>query len=311
MMRNIKNILKRLSWWFVSALWLAMVITLITGAHNSPRGGLRVPEELLAGVHLADESTWMGIYINSHKIGYIHTELEPLKPHGYEIREFSSLQGAMMGVMQQMRMRMTVITDSTLALISFEGRLETDLYLTVFKGLIEDRVLKIEVTTGGRKSDKFIPAPEPIYISQAIKPLLHAGRLDESDSLKLAGFDPVRLEMQDLVVIGAKLEPQRLWGEDVMVRKLTTRLAGFESTLYVDNEGNTLVEYGPLGMMMRREEMDVALTVEDDRSSVDFLAIYSIKPEGSIRAPRKNQLGVYCVYGFDITKAAKSSDVSR
>ena len=291
-------------------MWLAMIVLMFSGMLNKP-GGLRAPEELLAGVHLAEESNWMGIYLSGQKIGYVHTEIEPLATGGYEILEFSRLQGAMMGQMQHMRMRMTVITDSTLALISFEGRLEADPYTTEFAGSITDNVLAIEVTAGGRKTDKFIPAPEPIYLSQAIKPLLMAGRLESSDSLKLAGFDPMSLEMQELMVIGADMENHSLWNQDVLARKLTTRLSGFESTVYVDEAGNALAEFGPLGMMMRKEEMEVALSLGDQETTVDFLAIYSIKPMGSLRAPRRATLTSFKVSGIDLNSVVASSGRQR
>jgi len=315
MMKNdnnfISRLIKPLFWWAASALWIGMIVVMFVGMRDVSGGRLMAPEELLAGVHLEYESSWMGIYLSGQKIGFVHTEIEPIAKGGYEIREFSRLQGAMMGQMQHMRMSMTVITDSTLALVSFEGRLEADPYITEFAGRIEDNVLAIELIAGGRRSDKFMPAPEPIYLSQAIKPLLQAGRLDAADSLKLAGFDPMSLEMQELTVIGAEMTYHSLWNEDVLARKLTTRLSGFESTVYVDENGNTLAEFGPLGMMMRREEMEIALSIDDQINTVDFLAIYSIKPEGSLRAPRKDLRTRFKVSGIDLLSVVASSDRQR
>ncbi|MBT3233113.1 MAG: transglutaminase domain-containing protein [Calditrichaeota bacterium] len=301
----------RLSWWGAYIAWFALIAVLITGYYREPHGGLHAPEELLWGVFLEAESNWMGIYLSGQKIGYVNTELEPLDTHGYEIREFSSIQGAMMGVKQQMRMSTRIETDSTLALVSFRGRLEAEPYATVFSGWVEDKVLRIEVNSGGKSSEKFFPAPEPIYLSQAIKPLLHAGRLGANDSLKLAGFDPVKLEMQDLSVFGAPIETHRLWGNDYEARKLTTRMAGMESSVYVDAEGNSIAEFAPLGMTMRREEKDVALAVEDDDTRVDFLAIYSIKPDGVIKAPRRTKYAKYRIFGVDAVKLESVSGRQR
>ncbi len=193
--------LSRVSWWVLTVVWLVMVGALALGRMNDSRGGLLDPVELLQKVHLGAESSWMGMYVSGRKVGYVHTEVEPLKPHGYRIREFSRMSGSMMGARRQMRMRMTVVTDSTLAVVSFTGRLEAQPYETLFRGEVKDNVLSVSVTTGGRTSEKFLPAPEPIYLSQAIKPLLEMGRLGEGDSVKLAGFDPMSLQMQDLIVV--------------------------------------------------------------------------------------------------------------
>lgn len=287
---------------------MTAIALLVSGFFNSTGGGLKAPAELLTGVDLQTESYWMGVYLNQSKIGYIHHEIEPLRNGNYEIREFSSLEGAMMGAFQQMRMRMTIITDSTFALVSFKGRVEAEPYTTLFNGWIENKVLTIEVTTGGKKTDKFLPAPEPIYLSQAIKPLLQAGRLDDGDSLKLAGFDPMTIQMQEMVVIGAPLQEHKLWGENVMARKLTTRLSGFESEVYVDESGDSVAEFGPLGMLMRRESREKALQVEEQNKGVDFLAIYAIKPKGKLRAPRKVNSADYRVTGFDLNKIEQASN---
>ncbi len=310
-MLDYERLTKRLSWWGTYLAWFALIAILITGYYREPHGGLHAPDELLWGVFLEPESYWMGVYLSGQKIGYVNTELEPLDTHGYEIREFSSIQGAMMGVKQQMRMRTRIETDSTLALVAFRGRLEAEPYATVFSGWVEDKVLRIEVNSGGKTSEKFFPAPEPIYLSQAIKPLLHAGRLGENDSLKLAGFDPVKLEMQDLIVIGAPLETHRLWGGDYEARKLTTRMAGLESSVYVDANGNSIAEFAPLGMTMRREEKEIALEVDDEDTKVDFLAIYSIKPDGVIKAPRRTDYAKYRIFGIDVKKIASVSGRQR
>ncbi|MFH0765643.1 MAG: transglutaminase domain-containing protein [Calditrichota bacterium] len=301
--------LSKLSWWALYLVWFFMVGALFLGILKEPKGGLRAPDELLSGVSLTAESSWMGIYLSGQKVGYIHTEIEPRNEGGYEIREYSRLNASMMGTAQQMRMRMNVITDSTLALVSFNGQLEAEPYDTQFEGEIKASVLSISMTTAGKTTDKFIPAPEPIYLSQAIKPLLQAGRLGSGDSLKLAGFDPLSLEMQDLVVIGAPLQLHRLWGNDVMTRKLTTRLSGLESALYVDEFGNTLGEFGPMGMVLRREDMQMALDDGGgDRSQVDFLAIYAVKPIGELRAPRRASVVRYRVIGVSLEHIVAASD---
>ncbi len=302
--------ISRAGWWLLYAVWAVMVGALVLGALNDSSGGLLDPEALLQDVSLKPESTWMGMYLHGRKVGYVHSEVESVDG-GYQIREFSRMSGSMLGNKQQMRMRMDVITDTTLALVSFDGQLEAGPYETSYEGIVEEHVLSLKVTTGGRTSEKFLPAPEPIYLSQAIKPLLQAGKLTEGDSIKLAGFDPTSLQMTDLLVIGADLEPHRLWGNDVNARKLITRMSGFSSDVYVNEEGNTLAEFGPLGLTMRRESMEMALNSEDDKGEVDFLAIYAVEPEGSLKAPRKASRVTYRLSGVELKQVEAASDRQR
>lgn len=299
--------MNRIGWWAAYAVWFLMIGVLAFGMLDARQGGLKAPDELLNGVSLGAESSWMGIYLGGRKVGYIHSVLEP-SGDGYEIREFSRIGGTMLGTDQQMRMRMTVQTDSTFALVAFQGQLEAEPYATQFTGEVKEQVLSIRITAAGKTTEKFLPAPEPIYLSQAIKPLLQAGRLDEGDSLKLAGFDPISMAMQDLVVIGANLEKHSLWGSDVLARKLTTRLAGMESSLYVDEDGNSLAEFSAMGLVTRRESMETALAGNDDQAPVDFLAIYAVTPVGRLKAPRKTKRATYVLAGINLADVINASD---
>ena len=250
----------------------------------------------------------MGIYLQGSRIGYVHSELEPLEGGDYSIREFSQINAAMMGTQQTMRIRINVTADSTLALTEFEGQIDAAPYSTSFTGELNDNVLSIKISTAGKVTERFFPAPEPIYLSQVIKPLLQSGKLDEGDSLKLAGFDPVSMQMQDMIVIGGGRERRMFKGQEINVRKLITRMAGLESTIFVDTEGNTLEEHGPMGIMMRREEMEQALEIEGGGGGVDFLAIYAVKPEGTIKAPRKTTRALFRITNVSLDQAITASN---
>lgn len=284
-----------------------MVVFLFWSGSNSNSGGLRGAEEVLGSLKLDAESSWMGVYLGGNKVGYIHSEIALRPDGGYDISEISRMNGAMMGTDQQMRLKITVTTDSTLALSSFEGSLESAPYITSFKGTHQDRVLHIELTAGGKTSSRVIPAPEPIYLSQAIKPLLEAGRLGANDSLKLSGFDPLSMEMQDLIVIGAEPATHTLFGKQVKARKLITRMGGFESSLFIDEHGNSLAEYGPLGIVLKCETMADALAVDDGGGSVDFLDLFAIKPTGSIDDSRNVVRARYRVTGVPIEQLVAAS----
>ncbi len=303
--------IKRYSWWILNIVWIGLVILLSWGNFQS-EGGLRSPAELLARVELESESIWMGIYLNDKKIGYINTEIEPFGDGGYIIREFSRMTVGMMGVDQDMKMRMEVITDSTLALVSFDGNLEAKPYNTIFKGQIKDKVLSVQVTAGGQTSERFIPAPEPLYTSQSIKPIMKAGRLGPGDSLRLSGFDPISLEMKELVVIYDEQmvfpTPTQPEGEYIF-HKLITRMSGFESQILLNDKFEVLKENGPMGIMMRPEPMEKALKIYRNDGTVDFLSMYAIQPTGRIALPRQAKRVRYRIEGIeDLNQLTQSSD---
>ena len=304
-------VLKKIFWGLLYLIWAVLIVSLFSGILDSGEGELLTPEDLLSDIDIAAESAWMGIYLRGNRIGYVHSELSPIESGGYSIQEFSQINASMMGAEQTMRISMNVTADSTLALIKFKGQLDAAPYSTSFTGELNENVLSIKIATAGKVTERFFPAPEPIYLSQVIKPLLQSGKLDEGDSIKLASFDPVSMQMQEMVVIGGGREKRMFKGEDIHVRKLITRLAGFESTIFVDSDGNTIEEHGPMGILMRREEMEQALDIEGGSGSVDFLAIYAVKPEGTIRAPRKTVRALFRISNVSLDRAVASSDRQR
>jgi hypothetical protein len=115
------------------------------------------------------------------------------------------------------------------------------------------------------------------------------------------------MEVQDLMVIGDDVREYRLWGKTVRARKLITRLQGMESTVYVDEQGNALMEFGPMGLVMRQEPMERALEIADGSGKVDFLEIYSVKPLGAIANPRNVTRARYRVGGVEMGQLARVS----
>jgi hypothetical protein len=98
-----------------------------------------------------------------------------------------------------------------------------------------------------------------------------------------------------------------LFGKQVNARKLTTRMGGFESSLFIDEEGNSLAEYGPLGIVLKREEMDEALAMDDGSGRVDFLDLFAIKPTGVINDSRQVIRARYRVTGVPIDQLVSAS----
>ncbi len=289
-------------------IWLTMIVVLVSGVLDSGQNTLVSPEDLLENVQLEAESSWLSIYINNQKIGYANSVLKPLPNGGYEISEFSLIEGAMMGAQQSMKMSMNITADSALALVSFEGAVDAGAYSTSYEGCVSDRVLSVKLTTSGNTIERFFPAPEPIYLSQVVKPLIQSGKFTEGDSLKLAGFDPISMKMQDMFIVAGEKLKKEIDGTEIVVRKLTTTMEGLSSALYVDDDGNTVVEYGPMGMVMKRETSEQALIMNDRIGDVDFLSLYSIKPVGSIENPRSATVMHYKVSGVSLNLITSASD---
>jgi hypothetical protein len=285
-----------------------MIVVLISGALDSGQSTLISPEDLLEKVNLEAESSWQSIYIQDQKIGYANSILKPLQQGGYEISEFSLIEGAMMGTQQSMRLWMSITADSALALVDFEGEVDAGAYSTSYEGRVSDMVLSVKVTTSGNTIERFFPAPEPIYLSQVIKPLIQSGKFNEGDSLKLAGFDPISMKMQDMFIIGGEKSNKEFDGLEIPVRKLTTTMAGLSSVLYVDNHGNTVAEYGPMGMTLKQETSEQALDMGSGIGDVDFLSLFSIKPIGIIKDPRNSTKIHYKVSGVPLELITSASD---
>ncbi|MDP8240276.1 MAG: transglutaminase-like domain-containing protein [Candidatus Hatepunaea meridiana] len=289
-------------------LFTSIFIILSSGSLYILHSEQLTPQELVDEISSPSESDWMGIYLNDNKIGYVYSELKPIPDGGYEIINISRISGAVMGKQQVMLTRMTTITDSMFALVSFDCCLDATPYVTFYTGEIKDKILFIQVEKIGGSTEKIQTASKPFYLSPIIEPILQLGKLPKGDTLRLSEFDPLSMQMQDLFVINKGKTTRTINGEDMVVLQLTTIMLGLESTIYLDEEYNTIEEFGPMGLVMRREDMEQALNLENGSGKIDFLSIYSIQPVGTIKAPRSVTHARYRITGFNIQKAISISD---
>lgn len=302
--------MRKVLWWGLSILWIAMIVGLLTGVFNPPMGRMMTPDMLIKNVKIEGETVWLGVHILENRVGYINYTIEPLENGDFEINEISYIAVQMMGVNQKVISHFMTIVDSTLALKSFEGFVETDKYATKFSGLIEDHVLGIKLTTGNEKTtDKFMPAPEPIYISYALKSLMQNGKLRDDDSLKLASFDPLTMEMRDIMVYSAPLKFHPIENQLVEARELRLRTYTLETKMYVDAKGELLLETGPMGLTMKRESREDAMNLASgSNAKIDFLDLFAVKPKGKINKPRDNNALTLKVVGADLSMLQSASD---
>lgn len=316
-----RRLRKVILWGGVYALWAGLVVWFLGGGRALMSGGIRSPEELLRGISLSPETEWYSIYLQNRKIGFARNVLEPRPEGGYVISSVSLMNINMMGVEQRVKMEGKVWTDSLLALLEFEGEIDVPQYTTHFKGRYHKRSLIIEITTGGRQEEKVLPASEPIYLSETIKPLIQRGRLGAGDTLKLFSFDPVGVGMQEVIVIGDDEREYELapppgirvikkngdGAEKIKARKLQLFTANIQTTVYVDPQGNSIAEFGPMGLQMWRCSEEEALSEEGGRPDWDLLDLFAIIPQGKIEVPRKILRMAVLIEGVDRSSLGRMS----
>ncbi|MFN3820991.1 MAG: transglutaminase-like domain-containing protein, partial [bacterium] len=288
--------------WFILLGWMMGGGRLVLG------GGIKGPEDLIRGGHLPSQTIWMSIYMKERKIGFARSSIGPWGREGYLITEVSAVELGMMGVPQKMKLETNIWTDSLLALKKFDGKIQVPGYTTLFNGEHRQQSLIIRyTTTAGQPNEKVFPATEPIYLTEALRLVLQKGELNFGDTLKLSGFDPIKIGMQEVLVIGDDLKEHTLRGKKLKCRRLQVLTENIQTVLYVDAEGNNIAEFGPLGLEIWRSSEEEALRVEDGQGGWDFLDLFAVVPQGKIETPRKVQKMIVKIQGLDDAALVKAS----
>src|ERR1051325_6692300 len=81
-------------------LWLVLIAVLVRDKMRSVKeSAVAQPELAAGGGEIVPGETWMGVYMQDHKIGYVHSRFAK-KSEGYEFEQKSVLRLNVMGSVQ-------------------------------------------------------------------------------------------------------------------------------------------------------------------------------------------------------------------
>lgn len=286
------------------AFWLVMAGLLVKRSYFPDVHSLSV-SSISEGTSFLGEK-WYGIYMRGSKIGYMTTTTRP-SGVGYLITEWSLMRLNTLGTLQEIKMRTSTQVDQSFGLRFFTFHISSKMVDFRVKGELKGRKLFLTIGTGGEEKQSTLTLKETPYLWTNLRPFLASSGLEVGKKYRTLLFDPITLSNAEMIVEVVGIETLKIDGTERKAFRLKETFMGLEVTSWLDEEGETLKEESPMGLVMIREDQRKATAISlSDGIPTDILVSTSVPVTRKIETPRKVsylklKLGGLDLGGFDIS----------
>jgi len=233
---------------------------------------------------------WTGIVFNGNKIGYAHVQVRPVAGGGeaFEIAGDSAFRLRFLGFDKRIALRARDRVKADFALESFEYAYQIDGSDLALAGERRDGVLRVKVTNAGRTSEQVLPAAEAVYPASAIGMIPVLRGLIPGAEYRYTVYVGESQRLAEVQQRVERYERSSLFQGEAW--KVTTELAGLQTTTWIDRLGRPVLEIGLAGVIIagledeQRAKRDLArATLGQDEALLDLAVIRTATP---IAAPR-------------------------
>jgi hypothetical protein len=266
--------------------WLALVAILVQQRldTSSPES---TPAEAAAPAPEGEWDGWMGVYLKGQKVGYSHSRITP-DDGGFQLEDRSVLRMRVLDSDQTIYAASTARTDASYALQTFTVSLRSDAGNLEVEGVVNDAEVVLQMVSGGESSTQSFPIDGPLYLPSAARAQLREDAMHVGRRLSVAVFDASSMASHDMVIEVAGRDRLQVGDQDREVWKLRESFRGIESTVWMDDQGRTLREQGPMGMVTVREPADMATQRGwGEGPLVDLMNAVAIPVHPKLAAPRE------------------------
>lgn len=291
----------------IVGIWAALLVALAISQVPRQEASTAAPDGPQPVAGSAAGEVWTGVYMNGGKIGYSHYRAVPTAGEGLRLEETSLLRLTVLDREQTVRATVTAEAGRDFAMHEFEVALITDLGTFAAHGRVREGQLDLELRTGGETSRQRLPLDAPLYLPSAARERLSARALREGAELTVQVFDVAAMQHQPMTLRVVGRETVTTGGVSVPAWKVQESFRGMQSEVWLDDEGRTLRERGPMGLEVRRESPQDAVASGWSGEPLDLMGAVAV-PVATIDAPRERprlRLRLSGVEGFRIPSDAR------
>jgi len=211
---------------------------------------------------------WTGIIFNGEKIGLTHLAIRTSAESGaaYELRAEALLAFHFLGLSKRVTLKAQDWVTEELRLVRFVHEYDLDGQSMKLTGTVQDAQLVVDRETAGRRSRETIPLSEPIYPTSAIVLYPTVQGLAVGRDFAYQVYDGQRQELARVTQTIEGYQESDLY--DGRAFKVPTSAGGQESTLWINDRGEPVLEMAWHGMLIS--------TRESERRAKGYLAQASV-----------------------------------
>jgi hypothetical protein len=276
--------------WAVFVAWVLLVGSMArhwlpTG--NSEPAASTAPAAVAGG---DDHDEWMGVYLKDHKIGYTHHHMRKTA-RGYEFSERSVLKIAVLGSPQTVRTTSRGEMSNDLAVQKFSLSLDGGVATMHVSGEARGDQVTLQLASAGQTEAQHLNLKGPIYMPMTARSRLASAGLEQGRKVTLDVFDPSAMSGHPMELVVEGREPLSVDGKTRDAWLVHESFRGMTSKVWLDDEGRTLKEEGPMGLVARRENANVALSGGwEKEAAFDLTNAIAIPVKQPVSEPRSLDL---------------------
>jgi hypothetical protein len=234
-----------------------------------------------AASQLRPKEEWMGVYWGKDKVGYTVSTIKK-KMRGYEIFEQALMDLTVMGTPQRIDTQVTSQVNDDFTLRSFKFRLFSNLFTFKSDGKIKGNELHLEISSGASINRSVIPLKEVPCLASSIKPLLLAQGLAVGKRFRQILFDPSTMSNTPIEMVVEGKEKILLRDKKIECYRIRSVFKGITIRSWLDEEGNTIKEESPLGLILIKESKADAISENWGETTKDIIAASAISVDKPI-----------------------------
>lgn len=244
----------------IIAFWLVMMGLLVKRTYFNPPEFSQPPA--LADTDKTDlvsGEEWMGIYMGKDKIGYSVTNIQKGNDI-YLVSEKTLMRLNVMGTPQEITILTNAILDRDFSIKSFRFDLQSGVVKFHAQAKVNGAEMELYIHSGGRKTRETIPLKTISYLPSSLRLMLLQQGLSVGKEFRVAIFDPSTMSNEEIIVKVEGKETLKIGNERFSAYRLKETFKGIVVISWISEEGKTLKEESPMGMVMVRETGEEALT---------------------------------------------------
>jgi len=262
----------------IVAIWVVMMAVLIKKSIFTGSNFFFEEKYLVEDIESRQE--WAGLYLKKQKIGYSFSEIKRMEA-GYRITENMFINMKVMGVPQRIESKINSVTDREMNLKNFSFRIKSGVVSFIAYGNLDNDVLKLMIVSGGKKSTKELKLKNKPILSTGLKYFILKKGLNVGSSFRRVIFDPLTLANRSIDVEVVSEEKITIHGKEINSFKIKEVFNGIELYTWVDEQGETLKEESPIGIVLIRETKEEALKIFNG-DKVDLISETAVKVDRKI-----------------------------
>ena len=223
--------------WFIGSFFILLFIFLLMVRLGLIEKGEGDGDTNLPTQVQADRETWMNIYQQEQKIGYVHRQIFKTL-EGYKILESVFMQINTMGMMQDLRFKTVGSLKPDLTLSSFDFQLFSSLFRFKARGTLKDKTLILSMASGaGPEQNLNLPLKKDIHLSVGLLEILSARDLKPGDSRTFTVFDPITATERSVKILVVEEETILVMDREERAKKVSVEFMGVSQFAWIGKDG--------------------------------------------------------------------------